>query len=154
GFRFHETGVTPNLRAEWTGVTPKPTVISYEVAVRVSETATRDPEIPLASLRPPRDAPAALAPGATIQSTSPAVVRRAQSVIGHATRLDEVVWSLYQYTASFRPADDPPGPQDAETVIAAHRGTSLGRARALVAMLQAVGVPARLVGGLRLGNES
>ena len=154
GFRFREAGMTLNLRAEWTGVTPRPTAITYEVAVRLSETSTRVPETPLAALKPPREAAAALAPSRYVQSTSPAVVRRAQGVIGHATRLDEVVWSLYQYTAAFRPAEDPPGPQDAESVLAARRGTSLGRARALVAMLQAVGVPARLVGGLRLGNES
>src|SRR2546426_2181294 len=104
GFRFREAGMTPNLRAEWTGVTPRPTAISYEVAVRLSETSMRVPETPLAALKPPRDAAAALAPSRYVQSTSPAVVRRAQGVIGHATRLDEVVWSLYQYTAAFRPA--------------------------------------------------
>src|ERR1051325_10135231 len=38
GFRFREAGETPNLRAEWSGVSARPTVISYEVAVRLSET--------------------------------------------------------------------------------------------------------------------
>src|SRR6185503_18154530 len=43
--------------------------------------------------------------------------------------------------------------QDAANVLAARRGTSLGRARALVALLRAIGVPARLVGGLRLADQ-
>src|SRR5438876_870254 len=46
------------------------------------------------------------------------------------------------------------GPQDAVAVLAARRGTSLGRARTLTALLQAAGVPARLVGGLRLGTAA
>src|ERR1043166_1573732 len=53
GFRFREAGITPNLRAEWTGVSPRPTTISYEIAVRLSETSTRVPETPLAALKPP-----------------------------------------------------------------------------------------------------
>jgi transglutaminase-like putative cysteine protease len=155
GLRFREGGVAPpNLRVEWTGTPAKGATIAYEIAVRISAASTTVPAIPLAALKPPPEASAALAASRHIQSASPAVLRRARSVIGRAARVDEVLWSLYQYTAAFLPAADPAGPQDAQTVLAARRGTSLGKARALVAMLQAVGVPARLVGGLRLANAS
>ena len=110
------------------------------------------PKVPFAPLAPPPGAEGARGSTPQIQSDAPAVGRRARAIIGRATQLDEIVWSLYEYTAAFLPADDPPGPQDAESVLAAHRGTSLGRARALVALLRAIGVPARLVGGLRLGG--
>jgi transglutaminase-like putative cysteine protease len=152
--RFRETGLGPNLRAEWTGTTAKPLELTYEIAVRITESTATVPAIPLAALDRPPEVADALAPTPAVQSTAPAVVHRARAVVGQATRLDEVVWSLYQYTASFQPADDPRGPQDAASVLAARRGTSLGRARALVALLQANSIPARLVGGLRLANES
>jgi len=153
GFRFREGGAQPNLRVEWSGAPGKAATIVYELAVRISEASAAVPAIPLAALKPPPEASAALAPSRYIQSASPGVRRRARSVIGRAARVDEVLWSLYQYTAAFLPADTPAGAQDAESVLAARRGTSLGKARALVAMLQSAGVPARLVGGLRLANE-
>jgi transglutaminase-like putative cysteine protease len=150
GLTFAEHGVPPNLRAEWTGDGTAPATITYELALRVAEASATVPEIRLSALgAPPGDATARGATE-TVQSTAPAVVRRARAIVGQATRLDEVVWSLYQYTAAFLPATDPPGPQDALSVLTARRGTSLGRARALVALLRAAGVPARLVGGLRL----
>ena len=152
GFRFRETQAAPNLRAEWTAEPGAARTIAYEIAVRIADEPVAIPSLPLSSLRPPADEPDALAPTARIQSGAPAIVRRARSIVGSTTRLDEVVWSLYQYTATFLPAGDPRGPQDALSVLAVRRGTSLGRARVLVALLQAAGVPARVVGGLRLAN--
>src|SRR5438128_5871295 len=152
GFHFWESEAPPNLRAEWTAERATATALTYDVAVRIAEpTGTPIPAEPVAALPRPPDGEA-LAPTPHIQSDAPEVRRRAQRIVGRATRLDEVIWSLYQYTAAFLPAADPPGPQDAVTVLAARRGTSLGRARTLTALLQAVGVPARLVGGLRLGG--
>src|SRR5437667_3182825 len=153
GFQFRESVVTPNQRAEWTAERAGATAVTYDLAVRVVETtATPIPADPIASLPRPPEGEAALAPTLRVQSDAPEVRRRAQKIVGRATRVDEVIWSLYQYTAAFVPAADPPGPQDAVTVLAARRGTSLGRARTLTALLQAAGVPARLVGGLRLGS--
>ena len=151
-FRFRESVDGPNLRAEWTGEGGVATTLTYEVAVRIAESTATVPKVPFAPLAPPPGAEGARGSTPQIQSDAPAVGRRARAIIGRATQLDEIVWSLYEYTAAFLPADDPPGPQDAESVLATHRGTSLGRARALVALLRAIGVPARLVGGLRLGG--
>jgi len=150
GFRFQETQAGPNLRADWSGSAPDGGTITYELAVRISEFTGTVPAVPLVTLRPPPDDPGALAPTERIQSAALAVVRSARTIVGRSTRLDEVVWSLFQYCAAFQPAASAPGTQDAAAVLAARRGTSLGRARTLVALLRAASVPARLVGGLRL----
>src|SRR5207253_1698643 len=148
GFHFRESEVSPNLRAEWTADRATATALTYDLALRIAEpTATPIPAEPVAALPRPPDGEAALAPTPHIQSDAPEVRRRAQRLVGRATRLDEVIWSLYQYTAAFVPAADPPGPQDAVTVLAARRGTSLGRARTRTALLQAAGVPARRARG-------
>ena len=152
GLAFRETLEGPNMRAEWTGGGEAATTVRYEVAVRIAERVARIPPTAVAALAPPPGEEATRRPSAHIQSASPRVVRRTRAIVGSATRLDEVVWALYQYTATFLPAGEPPGPQDAESVLAARRGTSLGRARTLVALLRAAGVPARLVGGLRLAE--
>ncbi len=89
-----------------------------------------------------------------VQSGAPEVAHRAGTIVGAATHVDEVVAALEQYVAAFLPVADPPGPQDALSVLGARRGTSLGRARALAALLRAEGIPARLVGGLRLENAT
>jgi uncharacterized protein with transglutaminase domain/transglutaminase superfamily protein len=120
--------------------------------VRIAEGPAAFPAVAVAALTLPPDEPGALLPTDRIQSRDAAVVRRARALAGSATALDDVVWSLYQHVASFLPAADPKTPQDAASVLAARRGTTIGRARALVALLRAAGVPARLVGGVRLGS--
>jgi transglutaminase-like putative cysteine protease len=153
GLALAETATAPNLRAEWTGGPLAGTTIQYEVVARIAETTATLPETAVPDITPPPEGDAPLAASPRIQSAAPDVVRRARGIVGKATRLDEVVWALYQYTASFLPPADPPGPQDASSVLAARRGTSLGRARTLVALLRAAGVRAQLVGGLRLANS-
>jgi transglutaminase-like putative cysteine protease len=152
GFRFREVEQPSNLRAEWFGDAAGPRTIVYEIAVRIGQAVAIVPETPVATLRPPPDDPTSLAPTERIQSAALPVVRRARHVVGNASRVDEVIWSLYQHVTTFLPATTPSGAQDALSVLEAGRGTSLGRARALVALLRAAGVPARLVGGLRLAG--
>ena len=108
--------------------------LAYDVAVRISERrgsrARRSPHrrAAAAARRPRRRSSRA----ERIQSAAPEVAApRAQTSIGTATRLDEVVWSLYQYTAAFLPPADPPGPQDAvERPRGAPRHEPRPRARA------------------------
>lgn len=154
GWQFAETQAGPNLRAQWSAMTPPAGDIVYDLGVRISERHEAIPGVPLASVGPPPAGEEMLAPGEDIQSADPTVLERARGIVGKAKRFDEVVWSLFQYTAAFLPPTDPPGPQDAVTVLGARRGNSLGRARALVALLRAVGVHARLVGGLKLENAA
>ena len=151
GVGLAEVQSPPNLRAEWRLAPGAHATIALDLAVRVGEVRAAVPPTDVAALRRP-PAAAALAPEPEIQSAAAEVRERAAAVVAGARRLDEVVWSLHQYVAAFLPPGDPPGPQDALAVLSARRGTSLGRARALVALLRASGVPARLVGGLRLEN--
>jgi hypothetical protein len=154
GWRFEEMQAGPNLRAQWSATPPPAGELVYDLGVRISERHEVIPSLPLAEVPPPPAGAEMLAPGEDIQSREAAVVERARSIVGTAHRYDEIVWSVFQYTAAFLPPTDPPGPQDALTVLAARRGNSLGRARALVALLRAVGVHARLVGGLKLENAA
>ena len=154
GFQFRESEEPPNLKVEWSAGGPAGGELTYDTTVRVAESATPLPPVPVSGLVPPADGRDTLAPSAQIQSTAPEIQRKARTLVGGATRLDEVVPVLYQHVAAFHPAGDQPGPQDAASVLGRQAGTSLGRARALVALLRAVGVPARLVGGLRLGNAA
>jgi transglutaminase-like putative cysteine protease len=150
GLRFEEAMAGPNLRAEWTGVPEGGVEIVYDMAVRIAEARASMPAVRVATLPPPPDARAALASTDMVQAKAPAVVARVRAVVGKATRVDEITWALYQYVAAMLTAADATKPQDAASVLAARRGTGIGRARALVALLRAAGVPARLASGLRL----
>jgi transglutaminase-like putative cysteine protease len=154
GFAFRETQEPPNVRGDWSAERTSGGELSYDVAVRVAETTMGLPAVAVRDLVLPADAPDALAPSSRVQSTAPDVVGVARATVRDAGRLDEVVPLLYQYVAAFQGAGAEPGPQDAVAVLSARAGTTLGRARALVALLRASGVPARLVGGLRLSNTA
>ena len=152
GFALRDLLQPPNQRAEWSTERSSGTELLQDLVVRITAVQVPVPTLAVASLPHPDD-PRALDSSPEIQSTQPEVQQRAHAIIGSATKLDEVLWALYEYVAAFQPADPTAAPPDALTTLTARRGNSLGRARALVALLRAVGVPARPVGGLRLAPE-
>jgi hypothetical protein len=154
-FRFREEAGPPNLWVSWEAgsVKPQKGAIAYTYTARTTDVWLDVPRIPLAENPPPPD-PEALAPSETMQSDDPALQRRAQALTRDAARLDEIVWSLYQYAASFLRSESADAPDDARSVLAAERGSPSGRARLLVALLRSAGIPARLVGGLRLEDAA
>lgn len=154
-FRFREEASPPNLWVSWEAgsVKPQKGAIAYTYTARTTDVWLDVPRLPLAANPPPPD-PEALAPSATMQSDDPALQRRAQALTRDAVRLDEIVWSLYQYAASFLRSESPEVANDARSVLAAERGSPSGRARLLVALLRSAGIPARLVGGLRLEDAA
>jgi transglutaminase-like putative cysteine protease len=155
GFRVSERQEPPNLQVEWTAERLKaPTTIAYDVAVRISEARDTVPDTPIEDVPVPPEAQAWLAPTPDAPADAPLVRERAAAVVGRAAQLDEIVWSLFQYVAAFPPPGEVGAPQDALPALEHRVGTSLGRARALVALLRASGVAARVVGGLRLENAS
>ena len=153
-FRFREDSVGPNFWAHWDAgsVKSKKGDIDYSFAARTSDLWVEVPRIPLKDNPAAADGRAHLASSEAIQADDPAVARRARTLVREADRLDEVAWTLYQYTASFlhSAAGDEEAPADARGVLAAERGTGAGKARLLVALFRAAGIPARLVGGMRL----
>lgn len=155
GFRVAERQEPPNLQVDWTAERLKSaTTITYDVAVRVSETRDRVPDTPIRELPLGLEAEPWIGPSPDAPADAPLVRERAAAIVGKATRLDEIVWSLFQYVAAFPPPGEVGAPQEALPALEQRLGTSLGRARALVALLRARGVPARVVGGLRLENAT
>jgi transglutaminase-like putative cysteine protease len=154
-FRFREDAEPPNLWVSWEAgsVKPQKGAIAYTYTARTTDLWIDVPRILLADNPPPPDAES-LRPTETMQSDDPVLARRAASLTRDAHRIDEMVWSLYQYAASFLRSESTDAPDDARAVLAAERGSPSGRARLLVALLRASGIPARLVGGLRLEDAA
>ncbi len=155
-FRFREEAAPPNLWVSWEagGVKPTKGSIAYTYTARTTDVWADVPRVVPAENSSPPDGRASLDPTDTIQSDDPALVRRARALTRDATRLDEIVWSLYQYAASFLRSESAESADDASAVLAAERGSPSGKARLLVALLRSVGIPARLVGGLRLEDTA
>ena len=105
---------------------------------------------PAASDRPATE----LAPSPLIQSNAPEIRARAKEIVRSARRLDEAAWALYQFTASFLKSDPGSAALDALSVLRAEKGSGAGKARLLTAFLRSLGIPARMVGGLRLAEAS
>jgi transglutaminase-like putative cysteine protease len=157
-FRFEEQSVGPNLWARWEtpSVKEKRGAIEYGFTARTTDVWIDVPRIARGTSAPP---PAGggddLAATDEIQTRDPAVQRRASALVNGSTRLDEIVWSLFQYVGSFERAEGTDDSQnDAVTVLAAQRGNATGKARALAALLRSLDIPARLVGGVRLEDAA
>jgi len=156
-FTFSEEVVGANLFARWdTGrVRKKQGALEYNFTARVTDRWVDIPRTSIADNPPAPDGDASLGASSTIQADAPAVVERARSLTRDAVRVDEITWSLYQYTASFmRNGGTAPEANDALSVLRAEHGNMGGKARLLTALLRASGVPARLVGGLRLQDAT
>src|SRR5262249_47764230 len=102
----------------------------------------------------PGEAQSELAPSPLIQSNDVDIRRRAHDLTKDATAVDEAVWALFQYTAAFVKGGSAEPRADALRVLQEERGSSTGKARLLTALLRAIGIPARVVGGLKLEDAS
>ncbi len=156
-FAFEEQSVGPNLWARWEApsVKEKRGDIQYTFTARTKDVWMDVPRIPPSeSARPPTGTDD-LAATQEIQAQDPAIRRRAAALVGDATRADEIAWSLFQYAASLERTDVAEDtPNDALSVLSSGRTNATGKARLLAAMLRSVGIPARLVGGLRLEDAA
>ncbi len=156
-FSFREEAVPPNLWVSWEANAVKPSKgeLAYSLTVRTGDLWAEVPRIPLRDNPPAPDEGASLGVSEMIQAHHPEIARRAAALTREGLRVDELAWSLYQYTASFlRVEADDAGPDDALAVLRAERGSWSGKARLLTALLRSVGIPARLVGGLRLEDAT
>lgn len=156
GFSAQEIADGPNLVGLWTLPQGNPASSRVEVVVhaRVSEQRV---EPPTASFPPPAAPPELaefLEPSPFIQSREREIRDRAREIVRSARRLDEAAWALFQYTASFLKSAPEEEKRDALAVLREQKGTVAGKARLLAAMLRSLGIPARIVGGLRLADAS
>ena len=155
GVRYWEETDAVNLWGHWrvTDTPPAPRRIRYAYTVQIAEVRTVLPQHPFPFQTVAAEALPYLAASEMIQSDMPQVQQRAWQVVQHAQRLDQALEALYGYIAGFAAARPGDTASDASAVLSAERGGRAGKARALVAVLRAVGIPARMVGGIRLGDE-
>jgi len=155
GFTYREEPEAPNLWGSWTRAAESGTAqFAYEVDVAVTDTVSAIQERSLGELTVPDAVKTYLEPSALVQSTDAELRRRSRDLVKEAHGVEAAAWALFQYTAAFVRAAPGEAKEDALTVLRQERGSSAGKARLLTALLRSIGVPARLVGGLKLEDAT
>jgi len=156
GFAYREEPEAPNLWGNWTrlAATDGAAQFEYEVNAAVTDTVTPIPDLPLGALQVPEALEINLQPSALVQSGDLDLKRRSRDLVKEARSVEAAAWALFQYTAAFVRAGPGEAKEDAVAVLRQERGSSTGKARLLTALLRSIGVPARLVGGLKLEDAT
>jgi len=156
GFAYREEPQAPNLWGHWTrtAAASGTTQIEYEMQVVATDTVVGIPRLDLDALQPAEAERPYLQASSLVQSADPEVRRRARDLIKDARSVEDAAWALFQYTAAFVRTGGGEAKEDALAVLRQERGNSSGKARLLTALLRSIGVPARLVGGLKLEDAS
>ncbi len=154
GFLYREDPDPPNLWGYWTRSVGGGTQIECDMSVAVTDTVEVIRPVPLADLSVPDAVRSYLQPSRLVQSGDPDVRRRARDLIKDARTVEDAAWALFQYAAAFVRTGPGEAKEDALTVLRQERGSTAGKARLLTALLRSIGVPARVVGGLKLEDAS
>ena len=131
---------------------PVPDQIRYAYTVQMTDASTPVPQHPFPFQNIDPEAIPYLAASEMIQSDMPQVQQRAWRIVKGETRLDQAAFALYQAIGGFVSPGGKTVHNDALSVLIAEQGGRSGKTRALVALLRAVRIPARVVGGIRLGD--
>jgi hypothetical protein len=156
GVSYREEADGLNLWGHWfvTQATEDSRQLFYEYTVQIVDAAKTVPTVPF-PLPPPRALQQFyLEPSPLIQSDAALVREQAQLLTKTSTRADQAVWALYHYASTLPAATVGDGQSDALSVIQSQRAKRIGKTRACVALLRAAGIPARIVGGIRLGDTA
>lgn len=156
GFTYREEPDPPNLWGHWTRNSSPAggTAIEYELNVAVTDTIESIPHLALDEVVVPDSLRPSVQPSAMIQSNDADIRRRARDLVKDAATVEDAAWALFQYTAAFVRAGAGEAKQDALAVLHEERGNSAGKARLLAALLRSIGIPARLVGGVKLEDAT
>ena len=156
GVNYREEADGLNLWGHWTviGAGGTQRQIVYEYTVQIADTATDVPRVPFPLSEDHPSLRLYLSPSQFIQNDLPVVQEKAQRVIRGVDRADRALWALYSYVVTLPSPTETNEKNDALSVITNARGSRVGKTRALVALLRAVGIPARIVGGMRLGDTA
>lgn len=156
GVNYREEADGLNLWGHWTviGEGGAQRQIVYEYTVQIVDTTTTIPSVPFPLSSDHTPLRSYLRPSQLIQSDLPIVQDKARQLIRGADRADQVLWTLYHYAATLSSPIGKNEKNDALSAIMRERGSRVGKTRALVALLRAVGMPARVVGGIRLGDTA
>ena len=155
GLTMREILTNENILAEWVNTTPQAArAAEVTLLAEVTDRKVKPPDGKLGRPRVPEPIRRYLEASAFIQSGNPKIRARAKEIVRSARRYDEAFWALYQYTASFLGTDPKQEKLDALSVLSSEKGTITGKARLLVALLRSLGIPARMVGGIRLADAT
>lgn len=156
GVNYREEADGLNLWGHWlvTQVSETPRQLFYEYTVQITDAVTTVPAVDFPAKEANPQLQSYLVPSARIQSDAAVVRGHAVALTRASTRTDQAVWAIYQYVALLSAPETGYEKNDALAVITTGRGGRVGKTRALVALLRAVGVPARIVGGIRLGDTT
>ncbi len=156
GVSYREEADGLNLWGHWlvTGTSKAKRQITYEYTVQIADARTRLPVAPFPLTTIPSGLRQYLLPSALIQSDTPQVHARAQRLVQGSKRVDQAMWVLYQHVAALPTPKTGNEKSDALSVLKAEHGGRFGKTRALVALLRAAGIPARVVGGIRVGDTA
>lgn len=156
GFRFAEEPVSPNVAGVWVrNQEPSQGDIEAEYEFALTDRIYEPPSYPLARLNSVDEAMRRyLEPSALIQSRDATIRQRARELVAGAQTTDQLLWYLFQFVATEIRTAPAAVREDALMVLSRQRGSVTGKARLLAALLQASGVPARIVGGLSLDETA
>lgn len=126
----------------------------YEYVVQIADGRTEPSVAPFPVKGIPPELKPYLLPSQLIQSDETTVRTYAKRVSRGKRTLNQVARALYNEIAGLPAAQGSEGKGDALAVLTSRRGGRAGKTRALVALLRAAGIPARMVGGIRLGDTA
>lgn len=150
-FRFTtEPGQAGNREAIWLGgAVPDHSEITYEFSVLANALHYRiDPDLPVPQGYT-RAIRAYLAPEESIQVDHPDILRTARDIGADSGSIHHRLRRIFDFAASLTPRPFK-GTTDALTALRLGEASCNGKSRLFVALSRAVGIPARLVGGLIL----
>lgn len=128
--------------------------ITYAYTVQIADARTELPILPFPLTTIAAESQQYLLPSPLIQSDAPVIYAHAQRLVQGHDRVSPVVQALYSYIAALPPSAMANDKSDALSVLTIGRGSRAGKTHALVALLRAAGIPARVVGGIRLGDTA
>jgi transglutaminase-like putative cysteine protease len=156
GLTYRDIPDAPNLLGYWTR-TDAPSGkgrIEYTFDVAVSDTIDSFPQATLGEMKVADRYRKYLSASEFVQADDAEIRRRARALVREAGTVEQASWALFQYAAAFVRSGSGEAKEDALTVLRQESGSTAGKARLLAALLRAVGVPARVVGGLKLEDAT
>ncbi len=151
GFSFWEEADGGNLRGIWVRSAPaEECEIRYAVTAEVRGEVSERTES--GGAEPPGTVD--LGPTPLIQSDDLEIRRRARELTAGERDRQAVAWALFQFVATAIQTATGEVASDARGVLSEGRGNTTGKARLLAALLRSAGIPARIVGGLRLEDAT
>jgi transglutaminase-like putative cysteine protease len=156
GLTYRETVDSPNLLGQWTRTESSDGSGRFEYGMHasVTDSITTFPLLPLGELVVSDRFRKYVQASPLVQSNDAEIRRRARDLTRDARTVEDVAWALFQYTAAFVRSGPAEAKEDALTVLRQERGSTAGKARLLAALLRALNVPTRVVGGLKLEDAT